>query len=153
VTIRHHLLIAAMPVAITAHWWSPSFMFGAVAVLLAALAAWLPDRDARGLTKQVLHHRGPLHTPLVALVLSAILLLLVQIPPVLALVFFWGYISHLMADGLTMSGVPFLYPFSRRHHHLVPHNYLVVTGSPEEVGYVAAWYWLWLYVLIYLVAR
>ena len=43
-----------------------------------------------------------------------------------------GYLSHLLADGLTPSGVPLLWPMKRRFT-----LNLCVTGSLREIGLVA----------------
>jgi inner membrane protein len=48
-----------------------------------------------------------------------------------ALALWLGYASHLAADAMTRSGIPWLYPQPRRYH-LLPPRLRLVTGSPEE---------------------
>ena len=43
-----------------------------------------------------------------------------------------GFLSHLLLDACTPHGVPFLLPFQRRRHHVLPPLLRVVTGSMEE---------------------
>lgn len=54
------------------------------------------------------------------------------------LVLMLGYLSHLLADGLTKSGVPLLWPWSHKFH-LLPRSLCVKTGSlPENLISVLA---------------
>ena len=48
-----------------------------------------------------------------------------------ALALWLGYASHLVADGVTKSGIPLLYPKSKRFH-LLPKALRITTGSLEE---------------------
>lgn len=48
-----------------------------------------------------------------------------------ALALWLGYASHLIADGITRSGIPLLYPRPKRFH-LMPKRFRVVTGSPAK---------------------
>lgn len=75
-------------------------------------------------------HRGITHTPLLYMILSVIFLL----PTILSdnflntfyfnLVFgiFIGIISHLFLDSLTISGIPLLYPFTKKKFHLLNYS-------------------------------
>lgn len=75
-------------------------------------------------------HRGITHTPLLYMILSLILLL----PTILSGNFlntfyfnlffgiFIGIISHLFLDSLTISGIPLLYPFTKKKFHLFSYS-------------------------------
>jgi inner membrane protein len=53
-----------------------------------------------------------------------------------ALALWLGYVSHLIADGVTKSGIPLLYPQAKRFRFL-PRGFRITTGSPaEEVVFV-----------------
>jgi inner membrane protein len=76
-------------------------------------------------------HRGITHSALAVILGTAVLAISGLDQPVAPLVL--GYLSHLAADALTPSGVPFLWP-SRRRFTLN----LCRTGSAVEIGLVAA---------------
>ncbi len=118
----------------------------------AALGALLPDLDARDslvkrlkigeiapfalpalLLYRTLGHRGLLHSAL-GLLLAA---LVAGLP--LSVWLGWsaggglmlGYLSHLLLDACTPSGIPLRYP-NKHRWHLLPPSLRVTTGSPEE---------------------
>lgn len=70
-----------------------------------------------------LHHRGPLHSLLFA-VSMAFLIGWVSwyywLPWTLGLAFGWGWLWHILADGLTDEGVPFFWPFNDGRRHTLP---------------------------------
>lgn len=113
------------------------------ALAAAALGALLPDidhpnswagRKMRVVSvplSLVVGHRGVTHS-LVA-VAGAIALLAVMGTGWMAAPVVIGYLSHLMADALTPSGVPLLWPARRRFT-----LNLCETGSVVEMGLVAA---------------
>lgn len=133
------------------------FAAGGALAAFAALGSLLPDLDAydskirhlnlfKGfepfvLPGQALHrmfgHRGLLHSGWGIAVCGAL-----AIP--ISVMFGWqagtglllGYASHIALDACTRTGVPFLYPSSRRFW-LLPPWLRVVTGSPEEDGFLA----------------
>ena len=122
--------------------------FGLSAGILGAL---LPDIDANessikhelgiagsavsgGLRLLGVKHRGLTHTGLAA---AAILVAAVIIGQRfgfadIGLAFGLGYLSHLIADGMTLTGIPLLTPFYRKNIHLLPKPVRVRTGSAAE---------------------
>ncbi len=128
-----------------------------LALLLAALGSLLPDLDAREsklssvqvggiaplkpvarLLNRRLGHRGVLHSLLALLALS----LLVGLPlslfldPLAGLGLALGYLSHLLLDACTRSGVPLLWP-ERRKLWVLPPRLRLVTGSmAEEIAFL-----------------
>jgi inner membrane protein len=136
-------LLQPLPGALTSDTLAPL-------ALLAAFGALLPDLDARGSTlkywriggvtpfvplSELLHksfgHRGLLHSlrGLGAASLLALPLLWLGWLPFLALAL--GYASHLAGDASTKSGIPLLYPRTRRFH-LLPRPWRLTTGSQAE---------------------
>ena len=116
----------------------------------AAFGALLPDLDAQGSTlkylkvggltpfvpltdllHRALGHRGLLHSlwGLSAACVLALPLLWLGWPLFVGLLL--GYMSHLAGDAATKSGIPLLYPKSRRLH-LLPPPWRLTTGSQAE---------------------
>jgi len=80
-------------------------------------------------------HRGPTHWLATAAALIFILYTLaslLQLPLTIPLAFGAGYLSHLLADGLTVAGVPLFGPVSRRPVHLLPRLLRFRTGGMVE---------------------
>lgn len=80
-------------------------------------------------------HRGPTHWLGTAAALFWILYgitSLLQLPLTIPLAFGAGYLSHLLADGLTVAGVPLLGPITRRPIHLLPRPFRFRTGGLVE---------------------
>lgn len=113
---------------------------------LAALGSMLPDLDHphAAISESVLlrplawgahhafHHRGILHSLLaVALVLIGASYLA---PNLLAYALAWGYLAHILADFLTVRGVPLLAPLSEAKLHLP--LLAIHTGSLAEILYL-----------------
>lgn len=91
-------------------------------------------------TREVIGHRGPLHYPLIALGLW--LLATIASLPWLRYIAF-GYIAHILADGLTRSGVPLLGPFSKRDVGFLPKKLRIRTGGAlEQLLGLAVWGYL-----------
>ncbi len=70
-----------------------------------------------------LHHRGPLHSILFALGVTAIACWIAWyywLPWTWGLAFGWGWLWHILADGLTKEGVPFFWPFNDERRHTLP---------------------------------
>jgi inner membrane protein len=93
----------------------------AVFLILLLLGSLAPDIDSSTSflgrkTKPVswlFHHRGAIHSFLAMMIFTAVLLL---INPNLyyALAFVLGYLSHLLMDSVTPTGVPMLWPSKKR---------------------------------------
>lgn len=121
-----------------------------VLVVVGAISALVPDIDHPNSTIRKrtgllgflaggwFGHRGFTHT-LVALALVSLASGLL-LPGVLAAAIAGGYASHLLLDALTRSGIPALWPVTRRPVKLLPRPLQVRTGSwREAVFLVAMW--------------
>ena len=96
--------------------------------VVGGTAALLPDIDHPNsklgrrvpilptVINKLVGHRTLTHSILVLFTLTGILYVTTSLSVTVA--FFVGYLSHLILDSLTVSGVPFLYPFSRRNYGL-----------------------------------
>ncbi len=117
----------------------------------AVLGALLPDLDAEdgsmlqhelgeagtmvsGWLQSFTEHRGVTHYGLTALVMTLT-------PTALGWWFgFWdvglafglGYCSHVLADGMTLAGVPLLGPWKAEKAHILPRQLRIRTGGPVE---------------------
>lgn len=58
-------------------------------------------------------HRGPWHTPVIA-ILIYVALRLVSVPDLMAQALVWGFVSHLAADTITSMGIAWLWPVYNR---------------------------------------
>jgi membrane-bound metal-dependent hydrolase YbcI (DUF457 family) len=119
----------------------------AVAGSLAAFSSAVPDVDQRwasrnnkpepGSAPGLFDHRGPTHTILAAflgyivIVMSAGFIGLHD-ANFLGVAFMSGYISHLVADGLSYMGVPFLWPIWPCRIRLLPYGMRLRSGSMLE---------------------
>lgn len=120
----------------------------AAAAVLGALA---PDIDAEdsaikrelglagralstGLHLAGVQHRGLTHRGVIALAVLAVGLVLGRLTgyPDAGLAFGLGYLSHLLADALTKTGVPLLWPLPGRVH-LLPPGLRIRTGGLGEL--------------------
>jgi inner membrane protein len=125
---RSHAIIgAAAGVAVAKSTGGPLLAGG----VISCLAALLPDLDhPRSVVGQLLPrwwhrltpgHRGPTHSlawcAALALLGYYVQSLVVdgQTGPLLALALLAGALSHVLADGLTVAGVPLFWPLRRRH--------------------------------------
>lgn len=91
-------------------------------------------------TREVVGHRGPLHYPLIAVGLW--LVATIANLPWLRFIAF-GYLAHILADGLTRSGVPLLGPFSQRDVGFLPKSLRIRTGGAlERLLGLAVWGYL-----------
>ncbi len=124
----------------------------ALAAMGAVIGALLPDLDAqssllqtvrvggiapfalpaRGLSR-AFGHRGATHSLLALGVLALLALPLLGIEPLAWLGLLLGYLSHLLGDACTKSGVPLLFP-RRQKIHLLPKSVRLSTGSLAEEG-------------------
>ena len=139
------LWLLEVPVAITQETIGPLVLcavFGALAPDLDAGESKLKRLSVAGITPlaplaQTIHqsfgHRGLLHSLLGLSLFTALCALPVAFwlgwPYGAALTL--GYSSHILADSMTKSGVPLLFP-RRRRYHLLPMRFRVTTGSLAE---------------------
>lgn len=89
--------------------------------------------------KLFVRHRSVTHSVFVWLGLSGLLGFLLwwlEHSLVIAIAFFLGYGLHLVADGLTMMGVEYLWPVKKRRYRLLPEKFRLRTGSGIEVALV-----------------
>ena len=124
---RSHALIGGAAGVAMAHATGASMLAGGI---VAGMAALLPDLDhphsavgrllPRWWHRLTPGHRGPTHSLVwcLALALAAHLAGAAMsgepIGPLLALAVLAGSLSHVLADGLTVAGVPLWWPFRRR---------------------------------------
>ncbi len=106
------------------------FFYGVLLAVfsLLGLFTWLAVRTIAG------GHRGRTHT-LLALALLGAGAWYLGLPP-WALAFLAGYASHLIADSLTRSGIPILWPITPWRFHLLPFGIRITTGSWLEYALV-----------------
>lgn len=90
-------------------------------LFLSAAAATFPDLDF----KLKIKHRTWTHSLLIYLLLAA---LIYSFDPVGTLFFSFGYLSHLILDSVTVSGVKWFYPFKKKSYRICK----VKTGSRHE---------------------
>jgi membrane-bound metal-dependent hydrolase YbcI (DUF457 family) len=70
-----------------------------------------------------LHHRGPLHSILFTLGMTTFACLVLRAFGIYwawGLALGWGWLWHILADGLTEQGVPFFWPFNDERKHTLP---------------------------------
>lgn len=79
--------------------------------ILGVIGATAPDMDY----KVGIKHRTLTHS-LCALIISTVAIFIFN--RMVSCVWFISYASHLIADSFTLSGVPFLYPFSKKCYGL-----------------------------------
>ena len=124
-------LLAALAAMLTTHdfqgTWAQftGLIFGVIFLrwALIALAAALGLILLSWLLYKSLHHRGPLHSILFALGVTAIAcwaFWYYWLPWTWGLAFGWGWLWHILADGLTKEGVPFFWPFNDERRHTLP---------------------------------
>lgn len=105
----------------------------------AALAAVVPDLDLQFANRRALpprpgarcglfEHRGPTHSILAANLLAWLVITLSGQPP-LGLAVGIGYLSHLVADGISYMGVPYLWPLTAQRFRLLPYGTRIASGN------------------------
>lgn len=94
-----------------------------VFIIIILIASALPDIDSHKskigrnikpvsfLINLFFRHRGIFHSPFVLILIS---MLIAIINHEIAIAFFIGYLSHLVLDSLTPSGIMLFYPFSKK---------------------------------------
>lgn len=80
--------------------------------------------------KLFVSHRGITHTLLSAFLVSGVVMVFNFN---FGLVFLAGYLSHLVLDGMTKSGLSLFNPFSKKIIYLLPGKYLIKTGEISEL--------------------
>lgn len=139
---------AGLALALATH--QPPLQAGALA-LLGGLGGLLPDVDSphalihrlaivTRLVALFVKHRGITHSLLALALVGALAL---RFPP-WGLALALGYSSHLIADAVTIEGIPLLYPWGRMFHLLPPHTRLKTGGLVESfirVGTVLGVVW------------
>jgi inner membrane protein len=123
---RSHALLGAAAGVAVAHATGTSMLAGGI---VASLAGLLPDVDhpnaavgrllPRWWHRLTPGHRGPTHSLVWCLALAVAVQLATtalggDAGPLLALAVLAGSLSHVLADGLTVTGVPLWWPFRRR---------------------------------------
>lgn len=97
-------------------------------------------RLASQATREIAGHRGPLHYPVIALGLW-LLASYTHLPWLRFIAF--GYLAHILADALTISGVPLLGPFSKKDVGFLPKSLRIRTGGAlERLLGLAVWGYL-----------
>lgn len=127
-----------------------------IELIAAAIAgASLPDNDLKlvnrrlphprpGAPCKLLEHRGPFHSVTAAAILGGLLVSagLVWIGVALAV----GFVSHLVADGISYMGVPYLWPITSRRFRLLPRGLRLASGSllelPIALSIATLTYWV-----------
>jgi inner membrane protein len=122
----NHILIAAAPAALITPRLVP------VAILGATAPDWL--EWLAKIARHPVKHRGPTHWVAAWLIGLAFGALLPAPGGGIIAAFAWGGLSHVLADSLTVSGVPFS-PLSERRFHLLGGR--MRTGGAGEFG--VAW--------------
>lgn len=140
-------LVAHPPAGLAAAMGAPGPGLLALSLPVAVLGALLPDLDHPGsaiahssiLLRPVawgahlaFHHRGLLHSLLIVLLVGYAGSTLVASVAGFALA--WGYLSHVLADFLTVQGVPLLAPLTYARFHLPV--FAIRTGGLVEPAYV-----------------
>ena len=111
---------------------------------IGAVAALIPDIDhPQGSIRRKLgclgnllfgrlKHRGITHT-LIALVAVAAAAF-TALPPLIGVVVSIAYLSHILADMLTVSGLPIFWPYKKDSYHLMPKRFCMTTDTwPEHL--------------------
>lgn len=73
-----------------------------------------------------LKHRGITHTLLLLMITTAVMLIF---SPQLALIWGISYLTHLVGDSITKTGIPALYPLSKKYYGLK----LIKTKGAEDL--------------------
>lgn len=90
---------------------------------LIALGVALGLMSLSWLLYRSLHHRGPLHSLYITLAVTTVACMIfwwAWLPWTWGLAFGWGWLWHILADGLTEQGVPVYWPFNEKRLHTLP---------------------------------
>lgn len=126
----------------------------AVVAGVSAFSALLPDIDIEGSkvnnkagivgkgVSSVFSHRGFIHTPILYVVLYALMSMI--LPQAICLGFLIGTMSHLILDTFNYKGIMWLYPFSKKHYHIAS----IKTRTTMETIFMAIMIAITLFVLV-----
>jgi inner membrane protein len=79
-----------------------------------------------------LKHRGITHTLIALVAVATAAFCLLPLPYALGAA--GGYLSHLIADMMTVSGLPVFWPYKRESMHIIPKRLCITTNTlPEHV--------------------
>lgn len=79
-----------------------------------------------------LKHRGVTHSLLALVAIGAAAL--TSLPWLIGVVVTIGYLSHILADMLTVSGLPVFWPYKKDSYHLIPKRLCITTNTwPEHL--------------------
>lgn len=105
--LKTHIILVLLALSF---FYNPSLGF-LLFSLIAIFSTLIPDLDNSSIGI-FLKHRGIVHSLTFAVIIGLILIPLISLNNTLA---FWlGYVVHLIADGMTISGVPLLWPIKKR---------------------------------------
>jgi inner membrane protein len=77
-----------------------------------------------------LKHRGITHTLIAILAVGAAAY--VALPPFIGELVIMAYYSHILADMLTVSGLPVFWPYKKESYHLLPKRLCMTTNTLPE---------------------
>ncbi len=77
-----------------------------------------------------LKHRGVTHTLLALVAIAAAAFYLLPLPYALGAA--GGYLSHLLADMVTVSGLPVFWPYNKDSLHILPKRFCITTNTLPE---------------------
>jgi len=161
-----HLLIGLGAAAVVHRIYAPfgdNWQALAAASVAATIGALLPDVDSDesiirrstgtarsggcvgklaslGISAITGGHRVGTHTAVAWLVISALAWAVGRVAnsPNIAIAFSVGYLSHLLADALTIEGIPLFWPLAKRRVCLLPSFIAIRTGSFFEYAFMVA---------------
>lgn len=111
---------------------------GIVRALLSGILMLLNlvTRSLAGLVKGIVGHRGATHWMISGVGISVVFALIGLICgyPEFGLFLWFGYVSHILLDAMTLSGVEMWQPFNDRKVHLLPPGLRVRTGGLVDFG-------------------
>ena len=99
--------------------WGVNFLRWTAIALVSALALMMLSL----FLYKSLHHRGPLHSLLFAISITIVVSLTIALLGgswLWGLAFGWGWLCHILGDGLTPQGIPFFWPLSDERIRLLP---------------------------------
>jgi len=97
-----------------------------IAILRWSLIAFCLSLGMMGLSwllYKSLHHRGPLHSIIFTMgvtIAACVTCAVLKESWIWGLAFGWGWLWHILADGLTKEGVPFSWPFDDDRRNTLP---------------------------------